>query len=83
MVTDQGYIKNVLLLDFKWYYMLPCHQHENETLTNNYYDSQRMIYQTKNIASGIQEWNQEKTCFKLLKLNNLMYIKCFMSILYP
>ena len=56
MATDQGYIKNVLLLGFKRYYMLPCHQLENETLITNYYDSERMVYQTKNIARKIQ-WN--------------------------
>ena len=60
--TNQGKIKNILLLDFE----IPCHYNENKTLHSKHYDSelQQQISESKTI------FKQLKTTKFLVTLNN-------------
>ena len=59
--------------------MLVHHRRENKIFNTKYYDSESVVYQTKNAERGVQERDRDETSFKhlqttkmLMTLNNVM-----------
>ena len=86
--SDQGYIKNVLLLDFKRCHILPRQRFGIKTLSAKHCDSEPVLFQTKNTAREMIQRNREKTSLKHVQIQksslhfNVIECKHCMGIFY-